>query len=385
MAGEQSMGVRVKLHKGAWWVFINHRGQRRAKKVGDRQTAHATAREIRRRLVAGDLNLSKPTVGETFEVVATRWLESVTASLKPSTARFYDFNLRMHVLPVLADRPVTSITRSHCRDLIAACRAKGLKLASLRGVNRTLSAVLSQAVEDGLLQANPAFRMGKYLRDGRELPHEIQPLTSQEVQKFLTHVEALFPTYHPFFLCALRTGMRLGELLALHWDDIDIDRRLITVRRNKVGGKLTTPKNRQARRVDMSAMLTAELQALRAERRKAALKAGKTLDGYVFLTPEGKPLDGDNVRTRVFYRLMNATGFRRIRFHDLRHTYASLLIQNGESLAYVQKQLGHSSVQVTVDVYGHLIPGANRSAVDRLDDAAGGGQVVSTESAGAVS
>ena len=88
---------------------------------------------------------------------------------------------------------------------------------------------------------------------------------------------------------------------------------------------------------------------------------------WVFLTPDGHPIDGDNLWSRVFYRLLEKAELRRIRLHDLRHTYASLLIQQGESLAYVQEQLGHSSIQVTVDTYGHLIPGANRAAVDRLD------------------
>jgi len=79
-------------------------------------------------------------------------------------------------------------------------------------------------------------------------------------------------------------------------------------------------------------------------------------------------LDGDNLRHRVFYKILAKAGLRRIRLHDLRHTFAPLLIQNGESLAYIRDQLGHSSIQVTVDTYRHLIPGANRQAVDRLDD-----------------
>jgi integrase len=88
----------------------------------------------------------------------------------------------------------------------------------------------------------------------------------------------------------------------------------------------------------------------------------------VFCNEEGNPLDGDNLRHRVFYKVLAKAGLRRIRFHDLRHTFASLLIQNGESLTYVRDQLGHSSIQVTIDISGHLIPGANRQAVDRLDD-----------------
>lgn len=89
----------------------------------------------------------------------------------------------------------------------------------------------------------------------------------------------------------------------------------------------------------------------------------------MFLTPEGTIVNGDSLRNRVFYRLLGKADLRQVRLHDLRHTYASLLIQQGESLAYVQKQLGHSSIQVTVDIYGHLIPVANRAAVDRLDAA----------------
>ena len=113
--------------------------------------------------------------------------------------------------------------------------------------------------------------------------------------------------------------------------------------------------------------LERRLKRLRTERKRAALKSGDAVAPWVFLTPDGHAIDGDNLRNRVFYRLLEKAGLRKIRLHDLRHTYASLLIQQGESLAYVQQQLGHSSIQVTVDVYGHLIPGANRAAVDRLD------------------
>ncbi len=97
------------------------------------------------------------------------------------------------------------------------------------------------------------------------------------------------------------------------------------------------------------------------------MKAGRKVPAWVFTTPEGTALDGDNVRHRVFYRLLENASLRRIRIHDIRHTFASLLIQNGEPLTYVKEQMGHTSIQVTVDVYGHLVPSANRAAVDKLD------------------
>ena len=89
----------------------------------------------------------------------------------------------------------------------------------------------------------------------------------------------------------------------------------------------------------------------------------------VFANEAGNPLDPDNFRSRVWPKLLAKAGLRKVRIHDLRHTYASLLIAQGESLAYVKDQMGHHSIRVTVDTYGHLVPGRNKAAVDRLDDA----------------
>ena len=165
-------------------------------------------------------------------------------------ATLLHFNLNLHILPALGDQPIGSVKRKHCRELLIVCQQKGLKPASLRGVNRTLSAVLSQAVDDELLSANPAFRMGRHVRGGDEdTPAEVQPLTREEAHRFLEITETKFPEWYAFFLFALRTGMRLGELLALQWSDLDLNARFAEVRRNLVAGRITTTKNRQKRRV----------------------------------------------------------------------------------------------------------------------------------------
>jgi integrase len=225
-------------------------------------------------------------------------------------------------------------------------------------------------VEDELLAVNPAFRLGRYYRKADHPKPEIRPLTREEAAWFLAQVREHAPREYPLFLCALRTGMRLGELLGLHWGDVDFHGRFIEVRHNLVAGRLTTPKNGKTRRVDMSAQLTQVLRETLTTRKEETLQRGwKHLPAWVFCNEAGKPLDGDNLRHRTFHRVLAKAGMRRIRLHDLRHTFASLLIQQGESLAYVRDQLGHASIQLTVDTYGHLIPGANRQAVDRLDDA----------------
>jgi integrase len=116
--------------------------------------------------------------------------------------------------------------------------------------------------------------------------------------------------------------------------------------------------------------LLAALQDLRKEHREAWLAKGENeIPLWVFCNREGKPEEIHNLKNRHFFRCLTKAGLRHIRFHDLRHTFASLLIQNGESLAYVKEQLGHSSIKITVDVYGHLVPGANRQAVNRLPSA----------------
>jgi integrase len=102
----------------------------------------------------------------------------------------------------------------------------------------------------------------------------------------------------------------------------------------------------------------------------ATLKKGWTeVPAWLFANEVGKALDPDNFRNRIWPKLLAKAGLRKVRIHDLRHTFASLLIANGESLAYVKDQMGHSSIRVTVDTYGHLVPGGNKAAVDRLDDA----------------
>ena len=219
----------------------------------------------------------------------------------------------------------------------------------MQNIIRCLSSLLSHAVEDNLLPVNPALKPGKFLPKISKR-RGLDPLTRQELAQFLAHTKAVAPTLYPLFLCAARTGLRQGELLALQWDDVNLTGRFLEVRRNFTHGRLTTPKSGESRRVDLSRELTATLEALQLDRQlEAAAQGQDAAPPWVFCDRQGKPFHQNWVRLR-FFRLLKGAGVRQVRFHDLRHTFASLLLQNGESPVYVKDQMGHCSIQVTVDL-----------------------------------
>ena len=363
------MGVTVKFHKRAWWIFINHRGQRRAKKIGDKETALQVARKIRQRLVAGDLEIASSNDGDRLRVYADRWLEGAAGSLKASTVEFYRSTLKRYVYPALGARMVSSIRRADCRALVAGCRAKGLAVSTVRGAARSLSVVLSAAVEYELLPANPALRLGKYLRRGDEPEAEPDPFTREDAELLVAVAAECFPEWHAWVLTGLRTGLRAGELLGLQWGDVDWRGRYLRVTRSIVRGQLTTPKNHQRRRVDMSPQLRAVLRRWRALQSAAWLARGSARPTWIFPSSRGTPLDESKMR-KALHQVLDRAGLHRRGPHQMRHTFASLLLQAGVPITYVSRQLGHRDSAITLRVYAHWLPetGAEKG-VDRLDDA----------------
>jgi integrase len=227
-----------------------------------------------------------------------------------------------------------------------------------------------QAVEDELLPANPALRPGRYLRRGNEPEPEMDPFTGSEATQVIEVAEASFSDWFAFVLCGFRTGMRLGELLALKWSDLDWQGSYIQVQRNLVRGKLTTPKNHQRRKIDMSRQLRAVLR-LHLRRQRVQLFEHGLRPGWVFCTSIGTQLDESNVR-KVFNRILDKAGLHRRGPHQMRHTFASLLLQRGEPITYVSRQLGHKDASITLRVYAHWLPDTSgRRGVDRLDDRIG--------------
>jgi integrase len=195
----------------------------------------------------------------------------------------------------------------------------------------------------------------------------------EEVQALLAKAEDQSRALYPVLLCAVRAGLRMGELIGLQWGDIDFRGRFLEVRRSVILGEETSTKNHKIRRVEMSRQLLEILQRLKEVRQLEAMENAEQILPWVFLSPEGKRWDDRNLR-RSWYRCLEVAEIREVRFHDLRHTYISLLIEQGAHPKYIQEQAGHSSIQVTMDIYGHLFPDRDRGWADKLDDVRAGAE-----------
>jgi integrase len=337
-------------------------------------------REIEARLALGEtgaLERGEPATPLLSEY-AEKWLQNVEHERKPSTAGFYRQFLRLYVLPSFGQQRLEGIRRDDVKKFVSHLRARGLAKNTIRLAVTTLRALLTAAAEDNFIEHNPAQGLGRFVKS-EKAEREATSLKPNEVERLLHAArEELVFRHYALIFTALRAGLREGELAALMWGDIqfgeseDDRERYILVQRNydrRWSRKMLTPKSKRSRRVDLSRELRRVLMELRDGRFVEAFANGKSeiLDELVFPSDAGTPIEMNNFSERVFKPVLARAGLRKIRFHDLRHTFGSLLLQAGASLAYVRDQMGHSSIQITVDVYGHLIPGANIAFVDRLD------------------
>jgi len=371
------MGVKVREKKkgsGVWWIFIDHQGRRKAKKIGkDKKVAENIAIKIEAKLVLGDMGLmeKKTATAATFEEYANTWMTfNVPATCKPSTEKDYRSILDNHVLPAFGKKSVSEIKRMMIKKFLMGKIKSGFAASTVSHMKCCIGGTLNVAVDDGVLTANPAHRLGKIFKK-KNVQGDIRPYPKDELASLLESFQSHFPDHYPQALTLARTGMRLGESLALQWDDINFEGRFITIQRTFSRGKIGLPKNGKRRRVDMSKQLTQVLKNAKYQRKIETINKGwGKVPKWVFVSNAGTPLDVNHWRKRIFYKAIEKAELRKIRVHDIRHTFASLLIQAGESLAYVRDQLGHHSISITVDIYGHLTPGGNKDAVDRLDDPA---------------
>ena len=315
-------------------------------------------------MVLGELNVEKINQSSpTFKECADLWL-ALPHDWKESTREVHAFNLKLHVYPVFGNCPIDEIRRKDLKNFFDNLLIKGLSRSTVGLIKAPLSGALTYAVESELVENNPLSGL-KLKR--KKTNFQVNPLAETEANHLLEESKIfLGGYYYPHLLCALRTGLRLGEMIALKWEDIDFKNRQLEVKRSCRNGRITGTKTDRWRRVDMTPHLTDTLKDLRIFQKRLALKKGYAFPEWVFANKKGKILTRAALENAL-NTCLNRAGLRKIRIHDLRHCYATIRLLRGHNIGDVSYQLGHSSIKITYDVYGHWIPGHFKSEIDDLD------------------
>ena len=339
-----------------------------------KEAADKLAKVLSDRTEGIDYDDQNMTVGEYLEV----WLKSsVRGSVRQST---YDRDTSLvnnHLRPALGGIKLKKLSAAHVQGFYRDRLDYGLSPSTVHKMHAILHKALSQALQWHMVPRN----VTEAVSPPRPAPKEMRPLTSEEARRLLQ--EARGNRLEALYVLAVTTGMRQGELLALRWQDVDIENGVLSVRRtltrNGGGIEMGEPKTKKSRR---SIRLTPRaVEALESHQERQLRDMGILGDRYedrglLFTTGTGGPINPSNLRQKSFARLLKEAGLPHIRFHDLRHTCATLLFAQGTHPKYVQELLGHATIAITLDTYSHAIPGmsdhiarAMQVALSSVDDA----------------
>lgn len=346
--------------RGKMWyaIWVDSEGNARSKSVSMQESEARLFLE--RRKMEVDLARRHDCKAVLFEQAAEEYIARVLpTAYKPSTVVNMTSDLKAHLIPFFKDAYVCEISArdidSYIAERIIDERASSGK--TVREIN-TFRQFMNTAVTWRYASYNPGYLVKLKARN----VNSISFLRPVELKSLFEHAH---PAWRPYLMTAGLTGMRCGELAGLFERDVDFAEHKIRVRRSVYAGKYDTPKTAAAiRDIDMPPSLERELRAWIGSPLRL-----KTQTGILFPSRYGNPPTSFVGNKTALQPALEAAGLPKIRLHDLRHTYASILIANRESLKYIQRMLGHESVKTTVDTYGHLIDESNMPAARRLDEA----------------
>src|SRR5436305_1493943 len=309
----------------------------------------------------------------------THWLEDAhKQSIRPRTYERYEEIVRLHLAPGIGYHQLQKLSAQHLQSFYAKKLEEGLSTTTVISFHNVLHKALETAVRWNLIARNPC----DLVSPPRRKRFEIRPLSMQQIHQFLAAARG--HRQEALFILALATGMRRGELLGLKWQDLDLEQGMLQVRRilTRIPSKLpgrgfeeAEPKTDKGRR--SIALPTFAAEALRGHRLRqteAKLKAGPDWQDrdYVFCTSIGTHLNPTRDVLDALKSLLEQAGLPDIRFHDLRHSCATMLLGMNVHPKIVQEILGHSQISMTMDIYSHILPTMQEEAAHKIDEALGG-------------
>ena len=302
-------------------------------------------RKLRAAMADADKGLvfdaGKITVGQYLN----NWLTGIKGTVRQRTWERYEQFVRVHLVPAFGGIKLGNLSRAHLKTLYAS--KTDLSPTTIRHLHAAIHKALDEAVADNLIARNVATN----IKLPKKRKKEIQPLTPDQAKAFLEAARG--DRYEPLYVLAIHYGLRRGELLGLKWSDLQEN--TLQVRRTmseaRVGRIEEETKNGKGRRIELSERA---LEALRRHRRQ---QVGVKDSEYIFPSTTGTPTNSSNLMYRSFKPILKRAGLPQIRFHDLRHTCATIRFMKGQHPKHVQELLGHASIAMTMDIYSHVIPG----------------------------
>lgn len=343
---------------------------------GKRKRRHffaPTRKEVQEKLRAAqrDQTLGIPLAPErqTVEQFLLRWLEDTARPrVREKTFSSYEQLIRVHLIPSLGRLQLQQLTPQHVQSFLTHKTRQGLSNRTVRYLRGLLSNALGTALRWGLVQRNVATLVDP----PRAVKREVQPFTAEQARHFLTACQG--HRMEAIFVVALLEGLRQGEILGLAWSAIDLEAGTLTVRQalQRVGGslKLVEPKTKKSKRtIAISPLTVSALRAQRVRQLEDRLLAGAEWQetGLVFTSRLGTPLEPSNVVKR-FKAVLRETGLPALRFHDLRHSCASLMRVAGIDARMRQDRLGHVSLDITESIYTHTYAHEDQEVARRMGD-----------------
>ena len=331
-----------------------------------KEAADKLAKALADRVSGNTFDTENMSVGEYLD----RWLnDSGRGSVRLSTYERHEQIVRLHLKPALGRVKLTKLTPAHVQGLYRDKLDSGLTPATVQKIHTVLHKALAQALKWNMIPHNVADAV----KAPRPAPEEMHPLSPDEARKLIEAVRG--DTLEALYVLAVHTGMRQGELLALKWEDVELNEGVICIKRTLVrsGGRIAVgePKTKGSRRpVHLTGTA---VEALRGHLERQLDDIERLGDlyhdhGLVFTSGVGTLINLSNLHRRSFAPLLQRARLPQIRFHDLRHTCATLLLSRNVHPKYVQELLGHATVAITLDTYSHMIPGMGNHTARAMED-----------------
>jgi integrase len=359
-------GSVYRLADGRWVAAVTSPAGKRRVWYGKTRQEAASKLTAALKLIQDGLPI--PTERTTAERFLSDWLQAIRPSLRPRTWTRYEQYVRVHALPEIGKLALSKVTPQSIQKLYARRLDAGASTTTVNHLHAVPHRAFGQAARWGLIARNPA----DLVDPPRNRHHEMATFSPDQAKGFLKAAEG--DRLEALCVVALTTGMRQGELLALRWRDVDLDGARVHIRANlqRTGEGLVfaEPKTRGSRRqVRLAEVAVGALRRHRTAQLAERLRLGPAWEDndLVFANEVGCPIEATNLLRRSFRRVLERAGLPRIRFHDLRHSAATLLLGRGIHPKIVAELLGHADVGMTLRVYSHVTPDMQGQAPRAFD------------------